>query len=279
MRMRGSGWRSYIGYDEDQDRPDVSRALLRRVAEFASPYWKGVAIVLITMLVISLLALIPPLLIRDLIDQAIPQNDRMRLNLLALGMVVVPLVRGLLGVVQRYTSARIGEGIIFDLRRSVYSHLQRMSLRFYTNTQVGEMMSRLNNDVVGAQRAVTGTLVTIISNIFSLIATMVLMFSLEWRLTLLGIAILPLFVLPARRVGKVLRTIARESMDLNARMNALMNETLNISGALLVKIFGRHNMQNLRGVELRNHPRADTATDTLPEWPDNQQLLDWLERL
>jgi ATP-binding cassette subfamily B protein len=246
MRMRGSGWRSYIGYDEDQDRPDVSRALLRRVAEFASPYWKGVAIVLITMLVISLLALIPPLLIRDLIDQAIPQNDRMRLNLLALGMVVVPLVRGLLGVVQRYTSARIGEGIIFDLRRSVYSHLQRMSLRFYTNTQVGEMMSRLNNDVVGAQRAVTGTLVTIISNIFSLIATMVLMFSLEWRLTLLGIAILPLFVLPARRVGKVLRTIARESMDLNARMNALMNETLNISGALLVKIFGRHKFETDR---------------------------------
>lgn len=240
MRMHGSGWRSYIRYDEDQDRPDVSGALLRRVAEYASPYWKGVVIVLITMLVISLLALIPPLLIRDLIDHAIPQKNNIRLNLLALGMIAVPLANGLLGVVQRYTSARIGEGIIFDLRRSVYAHLQRMSLRFYTHTQVGEMMSRLNNDVIGAQRAVTGTLVTIVSNIFSLTATLILMLSLEWRLTLLGIAILPLFIFPARRVGKVLRGIARESMDLNARMNALMNETLNISGALLVKIFGRH---------------------------------------
>ena len=246
MRMGGSGWRSYIRFDEDQDRPDVSRALLRRVAEFASPYWKGIAIVLIAMLVTSLLALIPPLLFRDLIDQAIPQKDGMRLNLLALGMVTVPLVRGLLGVVQRYMSARIGEGIIFDLRRSVYAHLQRMSLRFYTNTHVGEMMSRLNNDVIGAQRAVTGTLITIVSNIFSLIATLVLMFSLEWRLTLLGIAILPLFIFPARRVGNVLRKIARESMDLNASMNALMNETLNISGALLVKIFGRHKFETNR---------------------------------
>lgn len=197
-------------------------------------------VVLTTMLVISLLTLIPPLLIRDLIDRTLPQRDFLRLNLLALGMVAVPLINGLLGVAQRYASAKIGEGMIYDLRRAVYAHLQRMSLRFYTNTQVGEMMSRLNNDVVGAQRAVTGTLVTFISNIFSLTATLVIMFSLEWRLTLLAIAILPLFIVPARRVGRILRRIARESMDLNARMNALMNETLNISGALLVKIFGRY---------------------------------------
>ena len=246
MGMHSGGWWSYIRYDEDQDRPEVSRALLRRVSDYAFPYWKGVVVVLITMLAISLLALIPPLLIRDLIDHAIPQKNLTRLNLLALGMVAVPLANGLLGVIQRYTSARIGEGIIFDLRRSVYAHLQSMSLRFYTNTQVGEMMSRLNNDVIGAQRAITGTLVTIVSNIFSLIATLVLMLSLEWRLTLIGIAILPLFVLPARRVGKVLRRIARESMDLNARMNALMNETLNISGALLIKIFGRHKSEIAR---------------------------------
>jgi ATP-binding cassette subfamily B protein len=178
--MHSSGWRSYIRYDEDQDQPDVSRALLHRVSEYASPYWKGVVIVLVSMLVISLLSLIPPLLIRELIDRAIPDKDHARLNYLALGMILVPLANGLLGVIQRYTSARIGEGIIFDLRRSVYAHLQRMSLRFYTNTQVGEMMSRLNNDVIGAQRAVTGTLVTIVSNIFSLVATLILMFSLEW---------------------------------------------------------------------------------------------------
>ena len=240
MGFHSGGWGSYIRYDEEQDRPTVSSNLLRRVADYARPYTRYVALILVTMVVISLLSLVPPLLIRDLLDRAIPEGDTARLNLLALVMVAVPLINGLLGVAQRYASALIGEGIIFDLRAGLYEHLQRMSLRFYTNTQVGEMMSRLNNDVIGAQRAITGTLVTIVSNLFSLIATLIIMLSLEWRLTLLGIAILPLFVLPARRVGLILRGIARESMDLNARMNALMNETLNISGALLVKIFGRH---------------------------------------
>jgi ATP-binding cassette subfamily B protein len=240
MGFHGGGWWSYIRFDEEQDQPSVSRALLRRVAGYARPYWLGVMVMLGSMLIITFLSLIPPLLIRDLLDHALPESDTSRLNLLALGMVAVPLVNGLIGVVQRFASAQIGEGIIFDLRCAVYAHLQRMSLRFYTNTQVGEMMSRLNNDVIGAQRAVTGTLVTLISNIFSLIATLGIMLSLEWRLTLLGVVILPFFVIPARRVGRTLRAIARTSMTHNARMNALMNETLNISGALLVKIFGRY---------------------------------------
>ncbi|HEY46088.1 MAG: ABC transporter [Anaerolineae bacterium SM23_ 63] len=249
MGFHGGGWFSYIRYDEEQDRPEVSQALISRVGGYARPYWRGIVIILATMIGISLLSLIPPLLMRDLLDNALPQRDFVRLNLLALGMIAVPLINGLLGVAQRYASARIGEGIIFDLRRALYAHLQRMSLRFYTHTQVGEMMSRLNNDVIGAQRAVTGTLVTLVSNIFSLIATLVIMLSLEWRLTLLGVAILPLFVLPARRVGDVLRRIARQSLELNARMNAMMNETLNISGALLVKIFGRYRTEVKRFAE------------------------------
>ena len=240
MGFHGGRWGAFIRYDEEQDRPEVSRALLRRVAGYAQPYWRGVVIILATMLGISILSLLPPLLIRDLLDRALPDRNFTRLNLLALGMIAVPLINGLLGVAQRYASASIGEGIIFDLRRAVYAHLQRMSLRFYTHTHVGEMMSRLNNDVIGAQRAITGTVVTLISNVFTLVATLAIMLSLEWRLTLLGVAILPLFVLPARRVGEMLRRIARQSMDLNARMNTLMNETLNISGALLVKIFGRY---------------------------------------
>lgn len=246
MGFHGGGWWSFIRYDEEQDQPKVSRGLLQRVAAYARPYTRYVVVILFTMLVISLLSLIPPLLIRDLLDKAIPQGNFSRLNILALGMVAVPLINGLLGVAQRYASAFVGEGVIFDLRTGLYAHLQRMSLRFYTNTQVGEMMSRLNNDVIGAQRAITGTLVTIVSNFFSLVATLIIMISLDWRLTLLGIAILPLFVLPARRVGLVLRKIAREGMDLNARMNALMNETLNISGALLIKIFGRHQSEVAR---------------------------------
>ena len=239
MGFHGGNWYSFIRYDEEQDRPQVSADLLKRVAQYARPYWQGVAFMLITILGISLLSLIPPLLIRDLLDNAIPNRDPSRINILALAMISVPLVNGLLGVAQRYLSANIGESLIFDLRKGLFVHLQKMSLRFFTHTQVGELMSRLNNDVVGAQRAITGTVVTLISNSISLVATFLIMVSLEWRLTLIGVAILPLFVLPARRVGKVLRGLARESMESNARMNALMNETLNISGALLSKIFGR----------------------------------------
>jgi len=247
--FHGGNWWSFISFDEEADRPKVSRGLLRRVGVHARPYWGWVGIILVTILVISLLSLLPPLLIRDLLDHAIPQKDFRRLNLLALGMIGVPLVNGLLGVAQRYASATVGEGIIFDLRRGLYAHMQRMSLRFYTHTQVGELMSRLNNDVVGAQRAVTGTLVTIISDGISLLATAAVMVALDWRLTLVSVVILPLFILPARRVGRTLRRIARQQMDLNARMNALMNETLNISGALLVKIFGRYRSEVERFTE------------------------------
>jgi ATP-binding cassette subfamily B protein len=239
MGFHSGNWWSFIRYDEERDRPEVSGELLRRVWSYAKPYWKLVALILVTIMGISLLSLVPPLLIRDLIDHALPDRNVSRLNLLALGMIAVPLINGLLGVAQRYASARTGEGIIFDLRRDIYDHLQRMSLRFFTHTHVGELMSRLNNDVVGAQRAVTGTMVTIISNAFSLLSTLVIMLTLEWRLTLLGIVILPLFVIPGRRIGRVLRGITRKQMESNARMNALMNETLNISGALLVKLFGR----------------------------------------
>ena len=239
MGGHGGGWRSFIRYDEEQDQPNVDRDLLRRVATYARPYWKWVAATLLTMIVISILSIIPPLLIRDLIDHAIPEGDIARITQLALAMIAIPLLNGLFGVIQRYANALVGESIIFDLRSQLYDHLQQMSLRFYTNTQVGEMMSRLNNDVVGAQRAVTGTVLTILSNFFTIVLTLFIMIRLDWRLTLVAVAILPLFILPARRVGETLRRIARESMELNARMNALMNETLNVSGALLVKLFGR----------------------------------------
>jgi ATP-binding cassette subfamily B protein len=239
MGFHGGGWWSYIRYDEERDRPQVSRSLLRRVAAYARPYWGQAALMVGLIVLTSLLSLVPPLLYRDLLDNALPNRDTARLNLLALGVIGIPVLVGLIGVAQRYYGSLIGEGIIYDLRRSLYAHMQRMSLRFFTNTRTGEMMSRLNNDVIGAQRAVTGTLVNIITNLISLVSTLAIMISLEWRLTLLGITILPLFILPARRVGRVLRRIARQSMEYNAEMNAMMNETLNVSGALLVKIFGR----------------------------------------
>ncbi len=237
--FHGAGWWSYIRYDEKKDRPEVSRDLLLRVIQTARPYWGQAMLMLTAILIVSLLGLIPPLLIRDLIDKALPERDMARLNRLVLGMIAVPLLSGLFGVGQRYLGAHIGEGLIAELRQALYAHMQRMSLRFFTHTKTGELMSRLNNDVVGAQRAVTGTFIDIITNIVALVTTLAIMISLEWRLTLLSIVIFPLFVLPARRVGRVLRQIVREALDRNATMNAMMNETLNVSGALLTKLFGR----------------------------------------
>ena len=246
MGMHGGGWFSYIRYDEKQDRPKINRDLLIRIWQFARPYWSQIAALLATILLISSISLISPLLFRDLIDRAIPERDLTRLNLLALGMIAIPIANGILGVWQRRLNAGIGEGVIFDLRTALYGHMQRMSLRFFTQTRTGELMSRMNNDVIGAQNAISNTFVSAISNLITLIATLTIMFTLEWRLTLLGLGILPLFILPARRIGRELRKLRRKSMEYNAEMNATMNETMNVSGALLVKLFGRENHELAR---------------------------------
>jgi len=246
MGFHGAGWWAFIRHDEERDKPEINRILLSRAWTYGKPYRKSIIGLLLTILVISGITLISPLLYRDLIDYAIPNGDVLRLNFLALGMIGVPILNGLIGVLQRRFNARIGEGVIYDLRCGLYEHMQRMSLRFFTQTRTGELMSRLNNDVIGAQRAVSNTLISIISNFVSLVATLGIMLALEWRLTLLGLIILPFFIFPARRIGKVLRELSRNSMELNAEMNATMNETLNISGALLVKLFGREKQEYKR---------------------------------
>jgi ATP-binding cassette subfamily B protein len=244
--MHGGGWWSFLRYDESKGRPQVTRQLLLRVLGYARPYWRSLSLVLVAIVVIALLGLVPPLLIRDLIDNVLPNEDNARLNLLALGMIGIPVVSGLIGVGQRYLGARVGEGIIFDLRQAMYDHLQRMSLRFFTHTKSGEIVSRFNNDVVGAQSAVTGTLPNIVTNGVTLISTLVVMISIEWRLALLSVVVLPLFLLPARRVGRVLRRIRRQAMEYNADMSNIITETLGISGVLLVKTFGRQRQEVAR---------------------------------
>ena len=171
---------------------------------YGRPYRGDLIAVMVTILIISLLTLVPPILMRELIDRAIPEEDIRLLTFLGLGMVAVPILNTAVGTLQRWRSARAGEGIIFDLRRQLYRHLQGMSLRFFTSTRTGELVSRLNNDVVGAQNAITGTFVTITSNIVTVTAILVIMVQTEWRLTLLAVAALPLFIYPARRVGKIM---------------------------------------------------------------------------
>lgn len=237
--MHGGGWWSYLSYDEDQEIPKVDSDLLQRVWSYGRPYLRGLLGVLTTIFIISGIGVVPPLLIRELFDKAIPQSDLGMLTWLGLGMIAVPMISALVGLLQRWWSSRVGEGIIFDLRRELFDHLQRMSLRFFTATKTGELMNRLNSDVTGAQQAITGTLVSIISNIVSVVFILVVMISADWRLTVLAVAALPLFVIPARRVGRVLRRVTQEQMEHNASMSAILQESFNVSGALLVRLFGR----------------------------------------
>lgn len=236
--IHGGGWFTFLMHDP-HNKPRVNRALIGRVLSYAKPHRGRIALVLVTILISALLNLVTPLLFRQLIDVALPERDAALLNGLALGIVAVPILGGALAVFQRWLTASIGEDVIYTLRSDLYAHLQRMSLRFFTNAKTGELMSRLNNDVVGAQSAINSTLVSLITNLIAVVATLSVMLALEWRLTVLGLIVVPLFVLPARSIGQHLRNLIKRQSELNAQMNAMVNETLNISGALLVKLFGR----------------------------------------
>jgi len=220
-------------------KPKLTRQLVLRVLAYARPYWGQITGMLVMILLSTGLALVSPLIFRTMIDQVLPSKDLKRLVVLAVALLVLPILNGAIAVFQRRWNSAVGEGVIYDLRVALFDRLQRMSLRFFTNTKVGELMSRLNNDVVGAQNAISNTIVDMITNVVQTVAVLAVMVSLEWRLSLVSVLILPLFIVVAQRLGIALRDIARAGMDLNAKMNAHMNETLNIGGALLVKLFGR----------------------------------------
>ena len=237
----GGPMRSLVhGTDE---KPKITRSLLKRVFAYAWPYRGHLAVLLLLILVMTGLNLVNPLILRTLIDRAIPEKNLTLLLWLSIGLLVVPTISALLNVMQRRINSTVGEGVIFDLRVALYERLQRMSLRFFTNTRVGELMSRMNNDVIGAQTAVSSTVVSAITNLVQVVAVLVVMLSLEWRLTLISLVIMPLFILATRKLGLKLRAIAQKQMSANAQMNAMMGETLNIGGALLVKLFGQKNQE------------------------------------
>jgi ATP-binding cassette subfamily B protein len=235
--MHGFGRMAMLNPENKQ--PAVTRELLRRVAAYARPYWRQIVGMLLLILAGAGLSLLSPLIFREMIDRVLPAGDLPRLGLLSLALFLVPVLSGVAGVFQRRLNAAVGEGVIYDLRVALFRKLQRMSLRFFTNTKVGELMSRLNNDVVGAQNAISNSVVNIVTSAVQGLVVLGVMLSLEWRLTLVSVVILPLFLLVSRRLADSLRDAARRQMEMNARMNAHMNETLNISGALLVKLFGR----------------------------------------
>jgi len=218
----------------------IERQSLRRAWVFARPYKWAIVGFLASILVSALMALAPPLLFRAILDHSIPQRNKGQITVLAAFLVAAALGDAVLAILQRWYSSRIGEGLIYDLRVALFDKVQQMPIAFFTRTQTGSLISRLNNDVVGAQTAVTSTLGSVVSNVVVLLTTLVAMLTLEWRLTLLSLIVLPVFIIPAKRVGAKLQTIAREQMGLNAEMNTQMTERFNVSGALLVKLFGRH---------------------------------------
>ena len=216
---------------------------VRRAAALALPYRMMLTGFLAAQLLGALAFLVPPILFGRIIDEAIPAGDRWQLNVLAAIIVAAAFCEAGLSFIERWWSARIGEGLIFDLRVGLYDHVQRMPIAFFTHVQTGSLISRMNNDVIGAQRAFTGTLSSVVSNTIVLATTLVAMLALEWRLTLLALALLPVFIAPTKRVGRRLQALTRQSMEHNAAMNTVMTERLNVAGALLVKLFGRHDIE------------------------------------
>jgi len=218
----------------------LDRATIRRVGAFARPYRRQL-IGFVAMITIGAgLALVPPLLFRSIIDETIPSGNRGGLVVLGLVVVGAAVLAAVVQLAERHWSARIGEGLIYDLRVTLFDHVQRMPLQFFTRSQTGALVSRLNNDVIGAQRALTGTLGTVVSNVITLVAVLVAMVALDWRVTIVAVLLLPLFLIPSKRVGRRLQGMTRDAMQLNADMNAQMTERFGVSGAQLVKLYGDH---------------------------------------
>ncbi|MGB8860646.1 MAG: ABC transporter ATP-binding protein [Ilumatobacteraceae bacterium] len=217
----------------------LQRRSLLRAWQFARPYRRTIILFLLAIVLAALVELVAPFAFRDILNHGIPDKNRGRITVLAIVVVVAALADAGLAIVQRWCSATIGEGLIYDLRVALFAKVQRMPVAFFTRTQTGALTSRLNNDVVGAQNAVTSTLGSVVSNVVVLVTTLGAMAALEWRLTLLALVVLPIFIIPAKRVGRRLQAISRENMATNAEMNSQMAERFNVAGALLVKLFGR----------------------------------------
>ncbi|GIF49979.1 ATP-binding cassette subfamily B protein [Asanoa ferruginea] len=220
----------------------------RRIMRFARPYRVDMTIFLITVVIGAAIGVATPILAGRVVNTITGGASGAATEVIRIAVLIgiLAVADALLSLAQRWYSARIGEGIILDLRTRVYDHVQRMPLAFFTRTQTGALVSRLNNDVLGAQRAFTSTLSGVVSNTIQLVLTAVVMFTLSWQITLLSLALLPLFIIPARRVGRKLATITKESYNLDAKMNATMTERFGVAGAMLVKLFGSPELEAKR---------------------------------
>lgn len=234
-------WQTYQSMTRDRSvtGQKVARGTIRRILGYARPYRPLIVLFLGTLVVTSLLSVAQPLLFRRIVDDGISVGNASLVTWTALAIAGLAIADAAFGIVSRWYSARIGEGLIFDLRSQVYDHVQHQSIAFFTRAQTGALISRLNSDVIGAQQAFTSTLGGVLGNLISVSVVLVAMFALSWQITLASLILVPVFLLPARYMGRRLQTLTREQMGLNAEMSSQMTERFNVSGALLVKLFGR----------------------------------------
>lgn len=235
-----STWMSFRSLTQDQSvkNQKLKPGTLKRIAKFAIPYKVSLTFFLITVVIDAFLVVATPLLLRKLIDDGvIPKNGEL-VTKLAFAVGVIAVLDALFSMAGRWFSSRIGEGLIYDLRKQIFEHVQRQSIAFFTRTQTGALISRLNSDVIGAQQAFTSTLSGVISNLLSLILVAATMLTLSWQITLVSLVLLPVFLLPTKWVGRKLQGYTRQSFDINAQMSANMTERFNVSGALLVSLYG-----------------------------------------
>ena len=223
----------------DQAKRRFSRATLRRVVDFARPHRRALTGFLALSVVGAVLTVATPVLAGQVVDEIVGGQDQDRVITLALIITAIALLDAVVGIAERWQSSKIGEGLILDLRRAVFGHVQRMPIAFFTRTRTGALVSRLNNDVIGAQRAFTWTLSGVVSNVISLLLALAVMLRLSWQITLLAMVLLPIFVIPARRMGSRLAHLEREAADHNSAMTTQMTERFSAPGATLVKLFGR----------------------------------------
>jgi ABC-type multidrug transport system fused ATPase/permease subunit len=239
MSMEVAAWNSmWHVMNQQDDRRPFSRATLRRILALARPQRRILAGFLLLSVVTAILAVATPVLAGQVVNAIVESRDQRLVITLAIGIAVIALAEAGLGLVQRGLSARIGEGLILELRTKVFDHVQRMPVAFFTRTRTGALVSRLNNDVIGAQRAFSDTLSGVVGNLVSLVLTLIVMIGISWQITVLALLLLPVFVLPARRMGGRLAGMEREAAEHNAAMNTQMTERFSAPGATLVKLYG-----------------------------------------
>lgn len=233
-------WMMYRSMTQDQSVKNIKLqpGTLKRIVSFASPYRTQVIFFLITVIIDAVLVITTPLLLSRLIDDGVIPKNGSIVTIIALIIAALAIFDAAMNIVGRWFSSQIGEGLIFDLRSQVFEHIQRQSIAFFTRTQTGALISRLNSDVIGAQQAFTSTLAGVVSNVLSLLLVLGAMLYLSWQITLISLILVPIFLLPSRAMGRRIQALTRDSMNGNAEMSGMMNERFNVSGALLVSLYG-----------------------------------------